>query len=189
MLQIFVANTVARLQLYMKQLSNSLDETATQALSDSPEYESKRLQLTTLYNRLEAAISPPFMEALTMMDAGNCAAPPTIHSDPSSPLSLYISVSLSLSLRQIARRPTCPCSCQCPACRQLFVVGVERPPQPAPHAGPDSRHTHRAQPHTCSWMMYTRRYRETQTDTERHTDRSRYRDRERHRSGHRQTQK
>lgn len=53
-----------------------------QALSDSAEYESKRLQLTTLYNRLEAAISPPFMEALTMMDAGNTQRRTTTLSPP-----------------------------------------------------------------------------------------------------------
>ncbi|XP_045781466.1 conserved oligomeric Golgi complex subunit 7 isoform X1 [Maniola jurtina] len=179
--EIFVANTVARLQLYMKQLSNSLDETTTQivssiprvlqdastlqlegallqqkllaleqqvqgveeqtghsiqslqridqlksslenaastlreadkwvalvtsleeilesgvstqkdklaeladqvtamtasleVLSDSPDYETKRLQLETLYNRLEAAITPPFIDALTQMDADRTRA-------------------------------------------------------------------------------------------------------------------
>ncbi|OWR54528.1 putative component of oligomeric golgi complex 7 [Danaus plexippus plexippus] len=199
--EIFVANTVARLQLYMKQLSNSLDETATQivssiprtlqeasslqleaallqeqlksleqnvqgveeqtghsikslqkidqlktrlenaasslreadkwvalaqsledtldsgvptnkeklatlaeqvhamttsleALSDSAEYESKRLQLTTLYNRLEAAISPPFMEALTMMDADRS----------SSYVSLFVSMSRVSSALRCWRR-------------------------------------------------------------------------------------
>ncbi|CAH2101287.1 unnamed protein product [Euphydryas editha] len=41
-----------------------------EALSDSSDYEMKRMQLETLYNRLEAAISPPLLEALTQMDAG-----------------------------------------------------------------------------------------------------------------------
>ncbi|XP_028172438.1 conserved oligomeric Golgi complex subunit 7-like, partial [Ostrinia furnacalis] len=40
-----------------------------EVLSEAPDYESKRLQLETLYNRLEAAITPPFIEALTQMDA------------------------------------------------------------------------------------------------------------------------
>ncbi|XP_026725563.1 conserved oligomeric Golgi complex subunit 7 [Trichoplusia ni] len=40
-----------------------------EVLSDAPDYETKRLQLETLYNRLEAAISPPIIEALTQMDA------------------------------------------------------------------------------------------------------------------------
>lgn len=39
-------------------------------LSDAPDYENKKLQLETLYNRLEAAVSPPLIEALTQMDAG-----------------------------------------------------------------------------------------------------------------------
>ncbi|XP_037299117.1 conserved oligomeric Golgi complex subunit 7 [Manduca sexta] len=40
-----------------------------EVLSDAPDYESKRLQLETLYNRLEALISPPLIDALTQMDA------------------------------------------------------------------------------------------------------------------------
>ncbi|CAH0599564.1 unnamed protein product [Chrysodeixis includens] len=40
-----------------------------EVLSDAPDYENKRLHLETLYNRLEAAISPPLIEALTQMDA------------------------------------------------------------------------------------------------------------------------
>ncbi|XP_075989528.1 conserved oligomeric Golgi complex subunit 7 [Anticarsia gemmatalis] len=40
-----------------------------EVLSDAPDYENKRLQLETLYNRLEAAVSPPLIEALTQMDA------------------------------------------------------------------------------------------------------------------------
>ncbi|CAB3222445.1 unnamed protein product [Arctia plantaginis] len=40
-----------------------------EVLSDAPDYETKRLQLETLYNRLEAAVSPPLIEALTQMDA------------------------------------------------------------------------------------------------------------------------
>ncbi|XP_052745752.1 conserved oligomeric Golgi complex subunit 7 isoform X2 [Bicyclus anynana] len=40
-----------------------------EVLSDSPDYEVKRVQLETLYNRLEAAITPPFVDALTQMDA------------------------------------------------------------------------------------------------------------------------
>lgn len=44
--------------------------TATlEVLSDAPDYEMKRLQLETLYNRLEAAVSSPLIEALTQMDA------------------------------------------------------------------------------------------------------------------------
>lgn len=39
-----------------------------EVLSDAPDYESKRLELETLYNRLEAAVSPPLIEALTQMD-------------------------------------------------------------------------------------------------------------------------
>ncbi|XP_038221012.1 conserved oligomeric Golgi complex subunit 7 [Zerene cesonia] len=40
-----------------------------EVLSDAPDYEKKCTQLELLYNRLEAAISPPFIEALTQMDA------------------------------------------------------------------------------------------------------------------------
>ncbi|KAL0852763.1 hypothetical protein ABMA27_012579 [Loxostege sticticalis] len=40
-----------------------------EVLSEAPDYESKRLQLETLYNRLEAAITSPLIEALTQMDA------------------------------------------------------------------------------------------------------------------------
>ncbi|KAJ8705762.1 hypothetical protein PYW08_012808 [Mythimna loreyi] len=44
-----------------------------EVLSDAPDYENKRLQLETLYNRLEAAISPPLIEALTQMDPDRTA--------------------------------------------------------------------------------------------------------------------
>ncbi|XP_047039230.1 conserved oligomeric Golgi complex subunit 7 isoform X3 [Helicoverpa zea] len=44
-----------------------------EVLSEAPDYENKRLQLETLYNRLEAAISPPLIEALTQMDAERTA--------------------------------------------------------------------------------------------------------------------
>ncbi|XP_026499513.2 conserved oligomeric Golgi complex subunit 7 [Vanessa tameamea] len=40
-----------------------------EALSESSDYEMKRMQLETLYNRLEAAISSPLIDALTQMDA------------------------------------------------------------------------------------------------------------------------
>ncbi|KAH9631798.1 hypothetical protein HF086_005801 [Spodoptera exigua] len=52
---------------------DKLGELAEQVLSDAPDYETKRLQLETLYNRLEAAISPPLIEALTQMDADRTA--------------------------------------------------------------------------------------------------------------------
>lgn len=44
-----------------------------EVLSDAPDYENKRMQLETLYNRLEATISPPLIEALTQMDADRTA--------------------------------------------------------------------------------------------------------------------
>ncbi|XP_041968690.1 conserved oligomeric Golgi complex subunit 7 [Aricia agestis] len=40
-----------------------------EVLSDSPDYDLKRVQLETLYNRLEAAVAPPLLQALTDMDA------------------------------------------------------------------------------------------------------------------------
>ncbi|VVD03528.1 unnamed protein product, partial [Leptidea sinapis] len=45
--EIFVANAVTRLQLYMKQLNNSLDETTTQIMSSMPRVvqEMHRLQV------------------------------------------------------------------------------------------------------------------------------------------------
>ncbi|XP_039761848.1 conserved oligomeric Golgi complex subunit 7 isoform X2 [Pararge aegeria] len=45
-----------------------------EVLSDSTDYETKRVQLETLFNRLEAAITPPFVEALTLMDADRTRA-------------------------------------------------------------------------------------------------------------------
>ncbi|XP_045489555.1 conserved oligomeric Golgi complex subunit 7 [Pieris rapae] len=45
-----------------------------EVLSDAPDYEKKRTQLELLYNRLEAAISPAFIEALTQMDADRTSA-------------------------------------------------------------------------------------------------------------------
>ncbi|KPJ15337.1 Conserved oligomeric Golgi complex subunit 7 [Papilio machaon] len=40
-----------------------------EVLTEAPDYEYKRVQLETLYNRLEAAVSSPFIDALTQMDA------------------------------------------------------------------------------------------------------------------------
>ncbi|XP_013184331.1 conserved oligomeric Golgi complex subunit 7 [Amyelois transitella] len=40
-----------------------------EVLSEAPDYDNKRIQLETLYNRLEAAVTPPLIEALTRMDA------------------------------------------------------------------------------------------------------------------------
>ncbi|KAM3955548.1 conserved oligomeric Golgi complex subunit 7 [Aphomia sociella] len=45
-----------------------------EVLSEAPDYENKRLQLEALYNRLEAAASPPLIDALTQMDAERTAA-------------------------------------------------------------------------------------------------------------------
>ncbi|XP_068625926.1 conserved oligomeric Golgi complex subunit 7 [Battus philenor] len=45
-----------------------------EVLSDAPDYEFKRVQLETLYNRLEAAVSPPLIDALTQMDAERTCA-------------------------------------------------------------------------------------------------------------------
>ncbi|RVE48374.1 hypothetical protein evm_006935 [Chilo suppressalis] len=42
-----------------------------EVLSDAPDYENKRMQLETLYNRLEAAITPPLIDALTQMDTAH----------------------------------------------------------------------------------------------------------------------
>ncbi|XP_037875680.1 conserved oligomeric Golgi complex subunit 7 isoform X1 [Bombyx mori] len=44
-----------------------------EVLSDAPDYDSKKMQLETLYNRLEASISPPLIEAITQMDADRAA--------------------------------------------------------------------------------------------------------------------
>ncbi|XP_026318513.1 conserved oligomeric Golgi complex subunit 7-like [Hyposmocoma kahamanoa] len=44
-----------------------------EVLGDAPDYENKKLQLETLYNRLEAAVSPPLIEALTQMDPDKTA--------------------------------------------------------------------------------------------------------------------
>ncbi|KAJ0169793.1 hypothetical protein K1T71_014399 [Dendrolimus kikuchii] len=65
-----------------------------EVLSDAPDYEIKRLQLETLYNRLEAAVSPPLIEALTQMDADRT----------SLYVSLFSGMGRSLSLCRCWRR-------------------------------------------------------------------------------------
>ncbi|CAH2062462.1 unnamed protein product, partial [Iphiclides podalirius] len=45
-----------------------------EVLSDAQDHDHKRMQLETLYNRLEAAVSPPLIDALTQMDAERTGA-------------------------------------------------------------------------------------------------------------------
>ncbi|CAH0756974.1 unnamed protein product [Diatraea saccharalis] len=45
-----------------------------EVLSDAPDYENKRVQLETLYNRLEVAITSPLIEALTQMNASKTSS-------------------------------------------------------------------------------------------------------------------
>ncbi|CAG5036770.1 unnamed protein product [Parnassius apollo] len=56
---------LAELSEQVAAMTASLD-----VLSDAPDYDHKKIQLETLFNRLEAAISPPLIDALTQMDAG-----------------------------------------------------------------------------------------------------------------------
>ncbi|KAJ2941754.1 hypothetical protein O0L34_g10560 [Tuta absoluta] len=60
-----------------------------EVLSDAPDYETKRLQLETLYNRLEAAVSPPLIEALTNMDADRTSTYVALFSGMSRSVSVW----------------------------------------------------------------------------------------------------
>ncbi|XP_053622953.1 conserved oligomeric Golgi complex subunit 7 isoform X1 [Plodia interpunctella] len=65
-----------------------------EVLSDAPDYESKRLQLETLYNRLEAAVTPPLIEALTDNDVDRT----------STYLALFVGMGRGLSVCRCWRR-------------------------------------------------------------------------------------
>ncbi|XP_059044815.1 conserved oligomeric Golgi complex subunit 7 [Achroia grisella] len=65
-----------------------------EVLSEAPDYESKRLQLEALYNRMEAAASPPLIEALTQMDAERTA----------TYMSLFVGMSRAISVCRCWRR-------------------------------------------------------------------------------------